>query len=58
MLKEVEDAHGGVILFIDEMHTPLGLGKAEASMDAGTLLKPAPSRGEVQCCGATTLTEY
>lgn len=58
MLKEVEEAHGGVILFIDEMHSLLGLGKAEGSIDAGNLLKPALSRGEVQCCGATTLTEY
>lgn len=58
VLKEVEDAHGGVILFIDEMHSLLGLGKAEGSMDAGNLLKPALSRGEVQCCGATTLNEY
>ncbi len=58
VLKEVEDAHGGVILFIDEMHSLLGLGKAEGSMDASNLLKPALSRGEVQCCGATTLNEY
>ena len=58
MLKEVGDAHGGVILFIDEMHSLLGLGKAEGSIDAGNLLKPALSRGEVQCCGATTLNEY
>lgn len=58
VLKEVEDARGGVILFIDEMHSLLGLGKAEGSMDAGNLLKPALSRGEVQCCGATTLNEY
>ena len=58
VLKEVENAHGGIILFIDEMHSLLGLGKAEGSIDAGNLLKPALSRGEVQCCGATTLNEY
>ena len=58
VLKEVEDADGGVILFIDEMHALLGLGKAEGAMDASNLLKPALSRSSFQCCGATTLTEY
>ena len=58
VLKEVEDAQGGVILFIDEMHSLLGLGKAEGAMDASNLLKPALSRSSFQCCGATTLNEY
>ncbi|KAL6718083.1 chaperone ATPase hsp78 [Lecanora helva] len=58
VLKEVEDAHGSIMLFIDEIHSLLGLGKAEESIDATNLLKSALSRGDLQCCGATTLSEY
>jgi ATP-dependent Clp protease ATP-binding subunit ClpB len=58
VLKEVESAAGGVILFIDEIHNVVGAGKAEGAMDAGNLLKPMLARGELRCIGATTLDEY
>ncbi|KAJ8101881.1 P-loop containing nucleoside triphosphate hydrolase protein [Lipomyces tetrasporus] len=58
VLKEIEDAQGKIILFVDELHLLLGLGKADGSVDASNLLKPALSRGKLQCCGATTLDEY
>jgi len=58
VLKEVQTAEGRVILFIDELHTVVGAGKAEGSMDAGNLLKPMLARGELHCIGATTLDEY
>jgi ATP-dependent Clp protease ATP-binding subunit ClpB len=58
VLSEVTAAAGGVILFIDEMHTLVGAGKAEGAMDASNLLKPALARGELHCVGATTLDEY
>jgi ATP-dependent Clp protease ATP-binding subunit ClpB len=58
VLKEVESAAGGVILFIDEIHNVVGAGKAEGSMDAGNLLKPMLARGELRCIGATTLDEF
>ena len=58
VLTEVEAADGGIVLFIDEMHTLVGAGKSEGSMDASNLLKPALSRGQLRCIGATTLDEY
>ena len=58
VLKEIETAAGEVILFIDEMHTLVGAGKADGAMDASNLLKPALARGELHCVGATTLDEY
>ena len=58
VLSEVQAQAGGVILFIDELHTIVGAGKSEGAMDAGNLLKPALSRGELHCVGATTLDEY
>lgn len=58
VLKEVTESQGAVILFIDELHTVVGAGKAEGAMDAGNLLKPLLARGELHCIGATTLDEY
>src|SRR5258707_8704938 len=58
VLQEVTSAEGSIILFIDEMHTLIGAGKADGAMDASNLLKPALARGELHCIGATTLDEY
>ena len=58
VLNEVREAAGGVVLFIDEMHTLVGAGKTDGAMDASNLLKPALARGELHCVGATTLDEY
>ncbi|TDH58198.1 ATP-dependent chaperone ClpB [Dankookia rubra] len=58
VLQEVEQAAGDIILFIDEMHTLVGAGKADGAMDASNLIKPALARGELHCVGATTLDEY
>jgi ATP-dependent Clp protease ATP-binding subunit ClpB len=58
VLKEVAADEGRIILFIDELHTMVGAGKAEGAMDAGNMLKPALARGELHCIGATTLAEY
>lgn len=58
VLKELAKQDGNVILFIDELHTMVGAGKSEGSMDAGNMLKPALARGELKCVGATTLDEY
>ncbi|MGE0586543.1 MAG: ATP-dependent chaperone ClpB [Flavobacteriaceae bacterium] len=58
VLSEIEAETGGIILFIDEMHTLVGAGKADGAMDASNLLKPALARGELHCIGATTLDEY
>ncbi len=58
VLKEINEAEGGIILFIDELHTLVGAGAAEGSMDASNMLKPALARGELRCVGATTLNEY
>jgi ATP-dependent Clp protease ATP-binding subunit ClpB len=58
VLREVQESQGSIILFIDELHTVVGAGKAEGAMDAGNLLKPMLARGELHCIGATTLDEY
>jgi len=58
VLREVQDAGGSVVLFLDELHTVVGAGKAEGGADAANLLKPALARGELRCIGATTLDEY
>jgi len=58
VLREVEDAGGQVVMFIDELHTVIGAGRAEGGADAANLLKPALARGELRCIGATTLDEY
>ena len=58
VLKEVQSSEGRIVLFIDELHTVVGAGKAEGAMDAGNLLKPMLARGELHCIGATTLDEY
>ncbi len=58
VLKEIKESDGRILLFIDELHTIVGAGKAEGSMDAGNMLKPMLARGELHCIGATTLDEY
>src|SRR4029079_16659360 len=58
VLQEVRAAEGRILLFIDELHTVVGAGAAEGSMDAGNMLKPMLARGELHCIGATTLSEY
>src|SRR5438105_7427472 len=58
VLNEVKQSEGGILLFIDELHTIVGAGKAEGAVDAGNMLKPMLARGELHCIGATTLDEY
>jgi ATP-dependent Clp protease ATP-binding subunit ClpB len=57
-MREISEAEGSIILFIDEMHTVVGAGAAEGSVDASNLLKPALARGDLRCIGATTFNEY
>ena len=58
VLKEVEESNGNIILFIDEIHTIVGAGKGEGSLDAGNMLKPMLARGELRVIGAITIDEY
>jgi ATP-dependent Clp protease ATP-binding subunit ClpB len=58
VLKEIDEASGSIILFIDELHTIVGAGNAPGAIDASNMLKPALARGELRCIGATTLDEY
>ena len=58
VLREIKESDGGILLFIDELHTIIGAGKSEGAMDAGNMLKPLLARGELHCIGATTLDEY
>ncbi|NEK66079.1 MAG: AAA family ATPase, partial [Xanthomonas perforans] len=58
VLSDLSKNEGQIILFIDELHTMVGAGKADGAMDAGNMLKPALARGELHCIGATTLDEY
>lgn len=58
VIKDVSEAKGSIILFVDELHMILGLGKSDGAMDAGNILKPALARGELQLLGATTMDEY
>src|SRR5690606_33948059 len=58
VLNEVKQAEGRILMFVDELHTIVGAGKAEGAMDAGNMLKPMLARGELHCIGATTLDEY
>ncbi|NEM13245.1 MAG: hypothetical protein G3W65_21920, partial [Xanthomonas perforans] len=58
VLNDLAKNEGQIILFIDELHTMVGAGKADGAMDAGNMLKPALARGELHCIGATTLDEY